>query len=357
MKINKLLLTALAGSLFFVSCNNDDDATPDVPQGAYDNGVLVLNQGGFNIGNASVSYISDAFALQNNIFAANNPGATLGDTGQDLGLNGDYAYIVLNNSNKIEVVNRYTFTRIATIEDGLINPRYITFYNNKGYVTNWGDGLSTTDDYVAVIDLATNAVTATIPVAEGPERIIEENGKLYVSHYGGFGIGNSVTVINAATNSVQTTIVTGDAPKFMVVEDNVLYILSEGSPSWAGAETAGELQKVNLATNLVIATIDFPQGSHPSNLVEEDDTLYYTVDSGIYTLSPQATALPAAPVFTTTPQGAYGIYSFDVEDNNIYIGDAGNYSENGKVYIYSLTGTLQNSYTVGVIPAGFYFND
>ena len=356
MKINKLLLTALAGSLFFVSCNNDDDAI-DTPQGAYDNGVLVLNQGGFNVDNASVSFISDTLSLENNIFATNNPGHVLGDTGQDIGFYGDKAYIVLNNSHKIEIVNRYTFAHIATIEDDLINPRYITFANNKGYVTNWGDANSATDDYVAVIDLNNNTVTATIPVVEGPERILEHQGRLYVSHYGGYSIGNSVTVINTSSNTIQTTITTGDAPKFMEIEDNVLYILSEGMPSWTGAETAGKLQVVNLSNHLVAASFDFPAGSHPSNLVEEDGKLYYTVESGIYTMNLNATTLPAAPLFNTAPQGVYGVYAFEVEDNRIYVGDAGNFSANGKVYIYNLAGQIQKQFTVGVIPAGFYFND
>jgi hypothetical protein len=33
---------------------------------------------------------------------------TLGDTGQDVGLYNDLAFVVLNYSNKIEVINRYT---------------------------------------------------------------------------------------------------------------------------------------------------------------------------------------------------------------------------------------------------------
>ncbi|HBK82929.1 MAG TPA: hypothetical protein DDZ41_04920, partial [Flavobacterium sp.] len=60
--------------------------------------------------------------------------------------------------------------------------------------------------------------------------------------------------------------------------------------------------------------------------------------------------------FSTTAQGVYGIYSFAVANNKIYVGDAGDYNSKGKVYIYSLSGTLENQYNVGIIPAGFYFN-
>jgi hypothetical protein len=43
----------------------------------------------------------------------------------------------------------------------------MTVYNGKGYVTNWGDAGNANDDYVAVINLATSSVTASIAVVEG----------------------------------------------------------------------------------------------------------------------------------------------------------------------------------------------
>ncbi|MEL1243207.1 DUF5074 domain-containing protein [Flavobacterium sp. DGU11] len=355
MKLNKLLLTALAGSLFFVSCSDDDSV--NAPSGAYDNGVLILNQGGFGHGDASVSFLSNDFVLENNIFASVNPGNILGDTGQDIGFNGDLAYIVMNFSNKIEIVNRYTFAHVATITGDLDNPRYIAFHNGKGFVTNWGDATDTTDDFVAVVDLSNNTITSEIGVAEGPERIIEENGKLYVTHKGGYGYGNTVTVINASTNAVVTSIAVGDVPNTMEEENGKLYVLCEGKPSWAGAETAGSLKVINLSNNTVASTLNLSAGSHPSNLVIENNKIYYTVDSNIFAIPVNATALPTEPLFTTEEQGVYGVYSFAVKGGHIYVGDAMDYNSNGKVYTYSLTGALENTFTVGVIPAGFYFNE
>jgi hypothetical protein len=55
------------------------------------------------------------------IFFLVNP-KTLGDTGQDVGLYNDLAFVVLNYSNKIEVINRYTMAHVATIDSGLSNP-------------------------------------------------------------------------------------------------------------------------------------------------------------------------------------------------------------------------------------------
>jgi len=356
MKLNKLLLTVLAGSLFFVSCSNDDDNN-NAPSGAYANGVLVLNQGNFNSGNASVSFISNAFAVENNIFDVNLLGQPLGDTGQDIGLNGDFAYIVVNNSQKIEIVNRYTFAPVASLQTGLTNPRYIAFANGKGYVTCWGAGNSAADDYVAIIDLATNTLTSTrIPVAEGPEKIIAENGKLYVAHRGGYGYGNTVSVINIANNTVETTIEVGGIPGSLEAEDGTLYVLSEGYPDYAPTETTGVLTRINLSNNRVSTITEFPGTTHPANLVIEDGALYYTIGTAVYKGSLLNTVLPTTPLFNTSAQNVTGIIAFDVEDDHIYVG-SGSYTAAGKVNIYSLTGAAQQSLTVGIAPAGFYFND
>ncbi|WP_348800536.1 YncE family protein [Flavobacterium adhaerens] len=365
MKICKLVLMVVTSTLFFVSCTNDDD-TKNEPLGSYDKGFLILNQGGFGHNDASVSYVSSDFdTSQNDIFSVVNPNITLGDTGQDIGFNGENAYIVLNASNKIEIVNRYTMQSLGSINTGLKNPRYIAFANGKGYVTNWGDGGVKTDDYVAVIDLSTNKVTSSIPVAEGPEKILENSGKLYVAHKGGYGYGNSLSVINASSNSVVTTITVGEVPESMGVKGSTLWVACSGNPSYVSAplvETPGKIVKVDLSTNTVTSTIAYTDATkHITNLVLGGNDAYYTVDADIFKLNDTTTSLPTNALFSTTPQGVYGIYSFAVHGNYIYVGDAGDYSTNGKVYVYGLVspsvGTLEKTFTVGVIPAGFYFND
>ena len=366
MNFSKLVLVTLASALFFVSCTNDDVVTVDVPLGSYDNGLLILNQGGFGHNDASISYISSDFAIaQNDIFSVVNPTITLGDKGQDVGFNGQNAYIVLNGSNKIEIVNRYTMKSVGSINTGLKNPRYIAFINGKGYVTNWGDGGVATDDYVAVIDLATNKVTSSIPVLEGPERILENSGKLYVAHTGGFNYGNKISVIDATSNSVSTTITVGDVPGNLVIKDGTLWVACSGNPSYVSApleETAGKIVKVNIATNAVTNTIAYSDAKkHLSNLVLNGNDLYYTVSADIYKMNTNATELPTVAAFSTTAQKVYGVYSFAILGSHIYVGDAGNYQNNGKVYVYALSspsiGTLENTFSVGVIPAGFYFNN
>jgi hypothetical protein len=357
MNLKKLSILMLVSGLFFTSCS-DDDNEPDFPLGAYDNGLLILNQGNFGGGNSSISYwSSDLTDFQLNAYGAVNPNIPLGDTGQDIGFYQDKAFVVMNFSETIQVLNRYTLAHIATISTGLKNPRYITFSNGKGFVTNWGDPTDVTDDYVAVLDLSNYTITTSISVVEGPERILEENGKIYVAHLGGYGYGNSISIINASNNTVSGTIAVGDVPNAMFTENNTLYVLGGGKAAWTNDETLGTLTKIDLSNNAILGTFNFSAGEHPSNLVEENGKMYYTIDGAIYTASITATALPSSSIFSTNPQGVYGVYSFAVKEDKIYVGDALDFNSNGKIYIYSLTGTVLHEETVGIIPAGFHFND
>jgi hypothetical protein len=354
MNFNKFGILVILSGLFLIACSNDDDAS--TPLGAYDNGVLILNQGNFGGGNSSISYWSnDLTSFEFNAYDSVNPSVSLGDTAQDLGFYGDKAYVVVNLSNTIKILNRYSLEHLSTISNGLSNPRYIAFANGNAYVTNWGDGTNPNDDYVAVISLTSNTVTTTIPVTEGPEKILEHNNKLYVAHMGGFGFGNTISVIQANNNQV-SAIEVGDVPNSMVLVNNDLYVLCSGKPSWSGTETSGSLAKINLSTNTVTSALPFLVENHPSNLVAFDNQFYFTVNSEVFVKTIAGNTIPSTPIFSTSPQGVYGVYSFAIANNKIYVGDAADYNSNGKVYIYSLTGTLENQQTVGIIPGGFYFN-
>lgn len=365
MKYNKIVLSILALFVFFASCTSDDKSNEESLK-SYDKGILVLNQGNFGKNDATLSYIAaDLNSFQNDVFSLVNPAISLGDIGQSIGFYNDLAFIVLNNSNKIEIVNRYTLKSVAVISSGLKNPRYIAFANGKAFVTNWGDGMVKTDDYVAVIDLNSRSVTGSIPVIEGPECILAESGKLYVTHKGGFGYGNKLSVIDIATNSVATTIEVGDLPENMAVKEGTLWVACHGMPSYVSAplvEGPGQIVKVSLSSNKVIDRLAYSDAKkHISNFVLHNNEIYYTLGADIYRTSSTTASLPSSPFFSTTSLGVNGIYSFAVHGNRIYVGDAKDYVQKGSVYVFSLNattvGSVEKSFTAGVSPAGFYFND
>jgi len=301
MNTKKIILGLFAAILTFTSCSDDEGVNfQPVALGAYENGILVVNQGVYGNGDGSISFVSNDLSTKNNgIFSFHNNSVPLGDVGQSIAFYNNLAYIVVNNSQKIEVVNRYTFEGVATIDSGLSNPRYMTFVNGKGYVTNWGDASNNADDFIAIINLSDNTVSSTIAVGEGPEHIIALNNSLYISHKGGWSQNNIISNIDTTDNSV-TTITVGDVPDEMVLDSaNNLWVLCEGRPSYATPETGGKLVKINTADNTIATTIDFAAATdHPKIMTYNLGSLYYYINDTIYKMDEADSTLPTTAIIT-----------------------------------------------------------
>ncbi|WP_425075869.1 YncE family protein [Psychroserpens sp. S379A] len=352
----KLFCLALTLGLFFTSCSNDDDNfTPQEPLGDYENGILISHEGNFSQPNASVSFVSyDLGTIENNIFDNVNSDV-LGSVAQSINFNESFAYIVLNGSNTIQVVNRYTFETITTIDSGLDNPRYIAFANGKGYVTNWGDPYNVSDDYIAIMDLSTNTITSeTISVGEGPEQIISNGNKLFVSHKGGFGVNNIISVVDA--NNTIETIQVNDVPDEMVFDNSGnLIVLSEGAnQSWLSPPniTNGSLTRINVSDNSIMWSLEFADGEHPSLMMIEEDIVYYYMAGSLYKMSISDTTLP-----TTAEISGLNLYGMSINNSMLYGVDAADFVSDGLMHVYDLnTNNLINSVTLNVIPSKVYFN-
>ncbi len=316
-------------------------------------GVFVLNEGLFGTDTASVSHFNESSVLENDIYATQNAGLDLGNTGQGMGFTEDFTYVVLNGTNAVKVIDRASFELVTTITDQMVNPRNIAIYEGKGYVTNWGDGGVADDDYVAVIDLATNTVIETISVVEGPEEIVQKGGKLFVAHQGGFNFGNTVSVIDTSTNAVEVISV-GDVPSALRIDENFLFVLCSGKPNYADVETTGALVKIDLSSFDNIDTFTFPDIVHPQFLGLDDTDVFYMVDSNVYKMDISATTLPTSPFIDTASENIMVPYGFNKIDDKLYIGDAVDFVSEGKVFLYEEDGTFVSESIVGPLPNGFY---
>jgi len=348
--MKKIILSIFAMSLFIVSCSSDDDATSSEPLGAYENGIIVSGEGG----PSSISFISeDLMTSENQIYFNVNNEAT-GVYLQSLGFNDDKAYIVVD-AGTITVVNRYTFEKLATISTGLTTPRYIAFANGKGYVSNWGDPVDETDDFVAVIDLTSNEIISTIAVGNGPEQILAVDDSVYVSHKGAYGTNNIVSVINTSSDALTTTITVHDNPDEMIVNDNGdLVVLSSGKPAWTGDETKAAITKIDMTTNTVSTALEFSDGQHPELMMYLNGNLYYNLGNSVLSITDDATAVTTTPLFST---GANTLYGMAAKDDRLYFADAVDYSSAGQLFIFDeASHMLINSFNAPVVASKIYFN-
>jgi len=349
--MKKIILSIFAMSLLIVSCSNDDDGTTSEPLGAYEDGIIVSSEGG----PSSIDFISeDLTTIENQIYFNVNNEAT-GVYLQSLGFNDDKAYIVVQDGT-ITVVNRYTFEKLATISTGLTLPRYIAFEDNTAYVSDWGDGNDTTDDYIAVIDLTSNTVISTIPVSEGPEQILEESDKLYVSHKGGYNVNNVISVIDTSDNSLETITVNDVPDEMFIDESGDLLVLSSGANQYwltPAVITDAAITRINLSDNSIISNLEFPSGEHPSLMTYEDGIAYYILNNKVYSLADNATSLPTSSLFDLSTSYAYGL---SVDDNQLFVTDA-SFTGNSTLLVYDISsGTETNTFSVGVGASKIYFN-
>lgn len=356
MKFRNQFLILTTALLFLISCSKDDEA-PEGFAAGYANGILISHEGSSVSG--SVSFVSaDLSIAQQDIYHKVNQ-EQLGTFQQSIGFTATDAYIIVDNANTIAVVDRFTFENKATLTEGLETPRFMTFYNGKGYVSNWGDAGNAADDFVAVIDLETHTVIDQIAVAEGPEQLLSYGDKIYVSHKGGLNTNHVISVIDTTTNTL-VALEVGDNPDQMFLDgfDN-LWVLCHGKIVYDDAfnvieETAGAIMKIDTNTNTVLKTFAFSGVEHPGYIGFDNGRVYYSLGNSIYAIDPATETFPGKEVITVNATYFYGMA---LKDGKIFTLDAGDFVSSGSLDVYDISSkTWSTSISLGVGPSKVYFN-
>lgn len=351
MKWSKIVSLALASTLLLnVSCRKDE---PDLPEPeTKETSILIANEGNFGKKNASVTKVSQDFSsVTNDYYALQNGGEPVGEILQDIGLSGTKAYLVVNNSNKIEVVDRTSFKKIATVSSNLSNPRYIAFSGNSYYVTNnnFFDVRK-----VNIYSTADNTFQKSITFPNYAEKISEAAGFIYVqtdgvtydANYNELPTGHTITRLNPATNSVDKTITLTDTAviRDMISANGTVYVLSsdeKNSYLYKIAGSSGDVQQVALSGLGKVVRLAADKGQ-----------LYLLSNAKkVYSMPANATAAPT----TSFPVTADYIYGFNVIDGNVMISDS-DFMSNSTVRVYNTTGTLIKTFSAGMGANGFFKN-
>ena len=354
MKKSNLLFYVAFLAIFISSCSDDNSGPtePDGPLGDYENGYFVTNEGPFENGSGTITFVGDDGSISQNIYKTVN-GEDLGNIVNSMYLTEDKGYIVVNNSNKVVVVNRFTMEKEAVISgENIANPRHFIASEGKGYISNWGDPFVTDDDYIAVIDLASNTVIETIQVGEGPEKMLLSNSKLLVCLKGGYGSNNEVLVIDTNSDTVEQNIIVGDVPNSIVFDNNGnIRVLCQGNLAWTGIESKGALYKID-PNSYNATSLDFALEEHPEHLVSENQTLYYNLNGKVYQMNVDETEIPLGPL-----EGMEGIYyAMEVNNGELFAADAGDFASEGKLKIFNIiSGDLLQTINTGIVPGHVVF--
>lgn len=340
------LVTMIALSLLF-GCSDPTGRTDDVK--ASIEGVFILNEGNFGSGNGSLSFYDfNEKTIQNNIFYSVN-GRLLGDVVQSMTLIDSLGYIVVNNSNKIEIISLKTWLSKATINlPAGSSPRMLTQVSPvKAYVSN----LYTND--VTIINLHDNSVGGSIAVGWNPEDIIFAFGQAYVAN-SGWGYDNTISVIDVETDQVVKTLTVGDFPSAMDMDEfGNIHVVCEGSYgdfSDPLDDTMGGIYVIDTSDDTVQDSIII--NGHPSGVcTNQNGRGFYVLNGTVYSYSVNNV--------TQTPNEFISGFFYDMNVNKVngqlYSLDAKDYAQSGDLNIYDQNGLLQETYMVGIVPGEVVF--
>lgn len=286
-------------AFLFTSC----EKTEDEPGITANNlkGMFAVCEGVFGQANGDISfYDSKSDQSTKNLFFSVN-GVTPGDVVQSFEIADTLGFIVVNNSQKVIVVNMKDFTVVKTLS-GFSYPRSVVRADeNTVYVSN-GNGIS--DNYIYSIDLTSLKKTDSLALSTGPEKLILNNSKVYAAIPGGFNNdGNTVIEIDPNSFTVVNTFTVASLPVDITADkNNNIWAYCKGVPdfsNWPNVTYSGAgISRIDVASKLVntfpLTTIS---SSGINNIAaSKDGSMIYYLNDGLYSMSVTATELPTSKV-------------------------------------------------------------
>ena len=339
----------LWGMITVSSCQKDPSPEPR-PSADYTmpGGVFVLNEGNFRMANGSITYFhSGKGILIHDIFRKANNRPT-GDVIQDMKVINGEAWIVANNSGRIETARLDSFVSTATIT-GITSPRWLLQISpEKAYASD----LYSTD--IHILSLKNKEVSGRINTGKPAEALAMVDGKVFALHWSSLGgyNNNSLAVIDPLRDSVTEILVLRKEPNSMAVDhQGNLWVLCSGGFLFEETPALYCIDPKNLE---IIRVMEFHSpGAYPTRLCTNPgrDTLYY-LNRDVYRLVPSDTKLTDEVLIPAEGRLFYGL---GAGPQGIFVSDALDYQQNGLVYVYDAKGNLLNSFTAGIIPGGFVF--
>lgn len=350
----------LGVSLAISSCKKDRLPTID-PVPSETAGVYVLCEGAYGeLNNSTITYYDVATrAVDPDYFKTKN-GISLGSNANDLKQYGSKLYCVVTgttpdkNDSYVEVISLATGKSIKRIpfSDGSSGylPRYIAFYKNKAYVSGY-------DGYINKIDTASLNIDGRIKVGGALEGVAITNGKLYVTNTAHSiyvsPINTSVSVVDLGSfTKVDEITVSYNPTKIAVGANGTLFSIAKGkylsttllpALDQISSVTDKKVQSFNynLATITISGNKGFAIGDYPDYFLKRLNTSTGALGENFI-------------IDGTAITSFYGVTVNEL-NSDVYVADANNYAETGKVVCFNATGVKQFDFATGAIPQSAAF--
>lgn len=349
--INGLLLFCI---LITFSCTKDDpfgEINTEASDYVRSKGFFVLNEGNFTWGNGTVSFYDELRGkLIQDVFYSANKRPT-GDIPTSMQIIGDFAFVVVNNSGKIEVVHLDDFHSVTTIKD-LGNPRFILPINSqKAYVSDLRS------PWISILNPQERKVVGKFYAGKSTDKMALFGNKAFILNWSEHYIqkpNNTLLIADVIQDKIIDSLILTKEPNSLVIDKyHKLWVLCSGGFNY---EEIPALYKIDPQLCVIEQKFEFPsQYLSPTSLVLNNagDTLYY-INQGIYKMAVNAMNLPSQSFI---PKANHLFYALAVNPSNgqLLASDALDYNQNGWVFRYEPNGWLKDSIRAGIIPGSFCF--
>ena len=332
-------------ALFLVLNSCISDRPPidfDVPMQQSESSVLITNEGNFQFGNASISlYDPITQNVSENYFETIN-GTKLGDVCQSMSFANGSAYIVVNNSGKIVVVDEVSFEWKSDIM-GFTSPRNLLQISPaKAYVSELFS------NSMKVVSLSKNEIVDEIKIGGESESMVLHYGHVYVTSPN----RGMLYKIDVQTDVVEDSLALHiNAGSLKLDINNKLWVMCGGNE-----DLQGKLFRVNPETMGIEVEHRLDKSDFRPTILALNsslDTLYFIHES-VYKMGVSESEIPQTPLIESSDRILYSL-AFNPQDKRIYVADAIDYIQKGKIHVYTLNGHEKSSFTAGIIPGQIYF--
>jgi hypothetical protein len=340
-------ITGLTVLLFFAiltvpGCKKDDPPAENPP--VLDGGVYVLNEGNYQWGNGSMDYVRKSdWSYSSDIFQTVNQ-SPLGDVVQSMTVVNGLGYLVVNNSGKIEIVEMAGFTSVGQVS-GLTSPRYMLPVNAQtAYVSDLYS------NSVHILDMNTRSISGEIPLKGSSEGMLLYGDKAFVSNTR----RAFVYIVSTISNTVVDSISTGYASNSLVKDKNgKIWVMCAGDAANSIHASIWCIDPDSLQVEKTFELGNALEIWDKLRINGNGDRLYFT-NQGVWCVGIDAASLPSSPLIAADGRTFHGL-GIDPDDESIWVSDAADYVQHGKVYRYSAAGSLLSSWTAGIIPSEYFF--
>jgi DNA-binding beta-propeller fold protein YncE len=335
----KVLTLAILSIILFNSC---EEETPSTESENWSQGVYILNEGNFGFANASLDFFDfELDELNAQVFNEKNQ-MLLGDVLQSIYIDGDQAWLVVNNSGSIFEIDARN-AELRNQISGLTSPRYfLPVSSSKAYVSDLYA------NRIHILSLPDLTVQGFIPVSSWTEEIAFANGKAWVCA----PQIDQLLLIDVNSDNIDKSITLTTEPLSLAVARNFIYVLCSGGFS----QSLPYLYKINTESGSKEDSMQVGDlSTYPSELSYDpvNDRLLWIDENGI-----QKCSTSDLSDFELLIDGKDRIiYGLEVNpwNGDIFVSDAKNYVERGEVFHYSSEAELLQQFPTGIIPGAFGF--